>query len=73
MPRLGLDIGRSTYQRVLIRYNIRKWLAKKRPALTEELANDRLALAHVHVNVDGSASIELFRGKKRVWVFRHLP
>jgi transposase len=40
IKRLGFDISRSTYQRVLIRYNIRKWLAKKRPDLTEGLANN---------------------------------
>ena len=73
---LDLNISRSTYQRVLVHYNIRKWLAKKRPALTEDLAADRLAWARIHVTwtaadwariwFSDEASIELSRGKKRV-------
>jgi hypothetical protein len=64
----------------LVHHNIRKWLAKKRPALTEELASNRLAWAIKHVLwtaadwarilFSDEASIELSRGKKRVWVFR---
>ena len=61
-------------------HNIKKWLAKKRPALTEELASNRLAWAIEHVTwtaadwarilFSDEASIELSRGKKQVWVFR---
>jgi hypothetical protein len=57
-------------------YNIKKWLAKKRPALTEELASNRLAWAIEHVTwtaadwarilFSDEASIELSRGKKQV-------
>jgi transposase len=46
---LALDISRSTYRRVLLHHNIKKWLAKKRPALTEELASARLTWARIHV------------------------
>jgi hypothetical protein len=78
--RLDLNISRATYHRVLVHHNIRKWLAKKRPALTEDLAANRLAWARIHVTWTAAdwariwfpdeASIELSRGKKRVWVFR---
>jgi hypothetical protein len=75
-----LDICRRTYSRFLETHNIKKWLAKKRPALTDDLAADRLAWAKIHVEwtsaewakiwFSDEALIELSRGKKRVWVFR---
>ena len=73
---LDLGISRATYYRVLDHHNIKKWLAKKRPALTEELASNRLAWAIEHVTwtaadwarilFSDEASIELSRGKKQV-------
>jgi hypothetical protein len=40
---LPLDISLSTFKRLVRKYGIRKWLAKKRPELTEHHAVARLA------------------------------
>jgi transposase len=35
----GREFSKSTYRRILAKYNISKWRAKKRPALMEAVAN----------------------------------
>lgn len=39
----GTQVSRSTLQRILKRYNLRKWVAKQRPKLTADHARQRRA------------------------------
>ena len=72
----GLQISRSTFQRVLKENGIQNWIAKARPALTMGHAIDRLAFAQQNLNKDWSntiisdeCSVKLGVGKRRQWAF----
>ncbi len=45
MKLLHVDFSKRTVQRILAKYHITKWRAKKRPMLTPELATERLSFA----------------------------
>jgi len=78
----GIDreISKSTYYRILKKYNITNWRAKKRPALTPAVAKLRLKWAKQHVMWtqeqwskviwSDECSVERGTGKDQVWCFR---
>jgi hypothetical protein len=78
----GLGCRKSTVKKILAKYGIANWRAKKRPLLTEEHAAKRLAwcLAHRDWNAEDwgmvvwsdECSVERGRGKRDEWVFRTL-
>jgi len=77
-----IDISLRTFKRLLKRLHVRKWLSKKRPALTEEHAAARLAWALARrywtayqwrrILWSDECSLERGTGVIREWVFRHL-
>jgi len=46
--KLGFQVSRKTYYRILKRHGITNWLAKKRPLLEEDHAKARLTWAKGH-------------------------
>ena len=79
---MDLDISLLTIQRLLKLYRIKKWLAKKRPLLTEQTAALRLQWAKDYVDwtleqwakvlfID-ECSVERGAGHRRLFVFRSL-
>ena len=74
-----VDFSNSTIRRILKKYGIAHWLAKKRPKLTSEAASKRLAFALQHrawtleqwkkVIWSDECSVERGSGKKREWAF----
>ncbi|OAL18659.1 hypothetical protein AYO22_10478 [Fonsecaea multimorphosa] len=78
--RLDLDVSDQTIRRLLHNHHIKKWMAKKRPKLTEKAAKARYewALAHrdwtwedwLKVIWSDECSIQRGSGTQREWVFR---
>jgi len=76
----GLQFSRSTFTRLLKKYGISNWLAKKRPYLTAQAVKARLKFAQEHkdwtyndwkkVIFSDECSLERGAGARRVWVFR---
>jgi transposase len=76
----NLNVSKSTYYRMLKRHNIKKWLAAKRPKLTDIHAEKRLqwALEHRDWSIDqwkaiiwsDECTVERGAGKRQEWVFR---
>jgi transposase len=74
----GFDFSRSTLGRILSRYNLTHWRAKRRPLLLEVHRRKRLAFCHANLNTDWSrvifsdeCSVEKGAGKKQPWVWGH--
>jgi transposase len=70
----------QTIRRCLHQYGVRKWIAKKRPLITERTARLRYRWAKVHLNwpiekwgkimFSDECSVERGSGKRRSWVWR---
>ena len=76
----GLEISRTTIKKILKASGITNWRAKKRPALTEKHAQERLAWCKArkdwtrddwkNIMWSDECSAERGKGKRGVWVFR---
>jgi transposase len=73
----GVPVSKRTLYRLLKKYHITNWIAKKRPKLTPAHARARLQWARERRNFDfksvtysDEVSAERGKGHKRVWVFR---
>jgi hypothetical protein len=72
--------SKRTASRVLSIYNIKKWLAKRRPKLTEDIAKLRVGFCQNWVNATNEetsviifsdeCSVERGKGRRPMWVFR---
>jgi len=75
----GIPCSRPTLYRIFKKHGTTKWLAQKRPGLTEEHARLRLAFAQRYVSLSAQdwlkyifsyeCSVEHGKGKQREWIF----
>jgi hypothetical protein len=77
---MALSLSRRTYYRILEKHHIKKWIAKKRPYLTEAHAQARLSWCQIRkdwtteewksIIFSDECSVERGAGAQRVWVWR---